>query len=206
MANDRDLDPLPSMGKSLVGPIPFTADLPKPAPIAEADDAGRFPTERIDLDLTRLHAYEFVGDRFVEVGVVFENAIAIYPVNPAFPTTADTYVLMDAPKAGWLAATFLEPVQEVGCRVTSARGLVMTACDAAGDPIAQAALTTANLAPGADLPSSSTAAGQTAPPSMPNTPLSVCAPEIHRVIFSVHDGHFTLSQFWMWRDRADRVD
>lgn len=201
MANDRDLGPRPRTDQLPAGPIPFTADIPKLASIAEARDVGRFPTERIDLDLTRLHAYEFVGDRFVELGVVFENAIAIHPVNPAFPTPANTYVLMDAPKAGWLAATFLEPVQEVGCRVTSTQGLVMTACDSTGESIAQVALSAANFAPVMDDPPASSSSGQTAPVSLPNAPLSVCAPEIHRVIFSVHDGHFTLSQFWMWRDR-----
>lgn len=136
----------------------------------------------IRLDLEDLKCFEVVERQFEKWGVIFSNAIAIQPSNPAFPPRSGNIVLLGSPKNGFLEATFLQPVQYVSGYVTSSRRAVLAAYSIDGQPIAHDELPEANLAnSNSSIP--------------PNAQLCVTAPNIHRVTFFTFDGHITLDDF-----------
>ncbi len=134
------------------------------------------------LDLEDLKCFEVVERQFEKWGVIFSNAIAIQPSNPAFPPRSGNIVLLGSPKNGFLEATFLQPVHYISGYVTSSRRAVLAAYASDGQPIAHAELPEANLA-------------DSDSPIPPNAQLCLQAPNIHRVTFFTFDGHITLDDF-----------
>lgn len=139
------------------------------------------PTKTV-LNLEDLRCFEVIERQFEQLGVVFNNCIAIQPSNPAFPTRRNAFVLMGAPKSGFLEVTFLHPVQFVSALITSSQRLVLSAYNSDRQLLTQTVLGEANLAN-----SDSTLS--------PNTLLSVSANDISCVIFSAFDGQFTVDDF-----------
>lgn len=136
----------------------------------------------VHLDLERLACFEVVERQFEQVGVVFRNAIALHPSNPAFPTRTGETVLMGAPQSGMLEASFIKPTQAVSAFLTSSRRAVMMAFDANDAPVAQAETPGPNLAqPDAKHPS--------------NLQLSVKAANIARISVQSFGGQFTIDEF-----------
>lgn len=135
----------------------------------------------IRLDLEELQCFEVVDRQFQQLGVVFSNAIALHPSNPAFPPRSGMIVLMGSPKNGWVEAIFPTPAHYVSGFVTSSHRTILMAFDGNNQPIASTETTDINSADDA------TAA--------PNTQLSLNAPNIHRVLFQAVDGQLTLDDF-----------
>lgn len=136
----------------------------------------------IRLNLADLKYFEVVERQFEQWGVIFSNAIAINPSNPAFPPRSGNIVLLGAPRNGLIEATFSQPVNFVRGCVTSSRSTVLTAYDSTGREIARDRLIAANLAG-----SNSTVA--------PNSELKVSGEEIIQIKFYAFDGQLTLDDF-----------
>lgn len=134
------------------------------------------------LNLEDLKCFESVESRFERWGVIFHNALAIQPSNPAFPTHSGLTMLTGSPKNGFLEANFLYPVNCVSAYVTSSQRLVLCAYDRDRQLLAQAVLPAANLAN-----------SDSAIP--PNHLLTVTANNIYSVTFCAFDGQFTLDDF-----------
>ncbi|MBD1860763.1 hypothetical protein H6F72_03660 [Trichocoleus sp. FACHB-46] len=134
---------------------------------------------QVQLDLENLACFEVVNYQFQHQGVIFDNAIALWPSNPAFPPRSGTTVLMGAPKTGLIEAKFLHPVSSVSGFVTSPRCTVLSAYDHNDQLIAVAELTEGNLAnSNSSLPA--------------NAELFLTASNIYRVVFSTFGSHLTL--------------
>lgn len=136
----------------------------------------------IRLNLADLKYFEVVERQFEPWGVIFANAIALHPSNPAFPTRSGSIVLLGAPRNGSIEAKFSQPVQFVRGCVTSSRRTVLTAYDSNGREIARDRLLAPNLA------------GSNSPVP-PNSELKVSAEEITQVKFYAFDGQLTLDDF-----------
>ncbi|RCJ39204.1 hypothetical protein A6770_12245 [Nostoc minutum NIES-26] len=136
----------------------------------------------ICLNLEDLKCFEPVDCQYERWGVIFRNALAIQPSNPAFPTHSGLTALMGSPKSGFLEASFLYPVNCVSAYVTSSQRIVLSAYDRDLQLLAQTVLPVANLA------NSDSALS-------PNTLLTVTANNIHSVTFCAFDGQFTLDDF-----------
>lgn len=138
---------------------------------------------RIILDLEALNCFEVVERQFENQGVIFNNAIALAPSNPAFPSKSGRIVIMGAPKSGAIEVSFLQPVQLVNSLVTSSRRTVICAYNEQGEQIAEVETLGPNLA---------------GSPSLipPNAELIVNVPNIHRLTFYAFDGHITLAGFY----------
>ncbi|WP_088890282.1 hypothetical protein [Leptolyngbya ohadii] len=136
----------------------------------------------VRLDWEDLPPFAVVDRQFEQWGVLFANAIAICPSNPAYPPYSGRMAIMGAPKGGWLEAKFVRPVKCVSTFVTSSRRTVLSAYDAENRLIASAETPAANLAE-----------SQSACP--PNALLQVRSVDIHRVTFHAFDGQFILDDF-----------
>ena len=147
----------------------------------EENSGGSAPA-CVRLNLDGLKCFEVVESQFKQWGVLFQNAIALQPSNPAFPACIGTTVLMGAPKNGFIEATFLQPVRFVSAAVTSSRQTVLSAYDCDGNLLSESKLSQANLA-----------GSESSVP--PNFQLSLRAPKIHRVKFSAMNGQLTLDDF-----------
>lgn len=147
----------------------------------ETRPARPFP-QRVRLNLDQLRPFEVVERQFQNRGVIFNNAIALIPSNPAFPSRSGQTVLMGCPKSGWLEARFESPVEFVAGFVTASCSTIMAAYDGENRPLAQAKTVGSNLAGSeSELP--------------PNTELSLKAQNIRRVTFQAFDGQLTLGEF-----------
>jgi hypothetical protein len=135
----------------------------------------------VRLDWEDLQCFEVVSRQFQQWEVTFDNAIALRPSNPAYPTYSGVMVIMGAPQDGWITATFLRPVRFVSSFVTSSRRAILTAFDSNHKPIARVE------SPGANLGNVSE--------TQPNICLSLAIPNIHRVMFHTFNGHLTLDDF-----------
>ncbi len=133
----------------------------------------------VRLALEELNCFETVQKQFAHWGILFQNAIAISPSNPAFGVSADVKVLMGAPKSGLIEITFDRPVKLVKALVTSTRRSVLSAYDHAGEIINQTEMPGANLI-GCDSEIA------------PNFPLSVQGSPISKVSFYAFDGQIIL--------------
>lgn len=131
------------------------------------------------LNLEDLKCFEVVDLQYQRWGIIFHNCIAIHPSNPSFPARSGTTVLMGAPKAGWLEATFAHPVYFVEVYVTTSQRLVMSAYDVDNQQLTQVEIPEPNL-------------GGSGSKIAPNTPLSIGIPNIHRISFCAFDGQFTI--------------
>lgn len=135
----------------------------------------------VRLDMQDLQQFEILEHQYEKWGVSFQNAIALQPSNPAFPTRAGKMVVMGAPRAGWIEAKFHSPVSCVNSFVTSSRRLVLSAFDACDRPVAHVEMEEPNL-------------GGSDSQIPPNTKLSLTAANIHRITLSCLDGHITLDE------------
>ncbi|MGB5961906.1 MAG: hypothetical protein WBG73_14660 [Coleofasciculaceae cyanobacterium] len=132
------------------------------------------------LNLEDLKCFEVVDSQFSDYGITLQNAIAILPSNPAYPTSTGTTVLMGAPKNGWLEATFSQTIRKFCCYVTSSQATTISAYDHQDKLLARQSLSGANLA-GFDshLP--------------PNAQLLIEEPNISRITLYAFDGQLTAS-------------
>jgi hypothetical protein len=164
--------------------FPELVQLPKLNPLYRQHTTSEIPAAPICvcLNLENLKAFEVVHNQFHEFGVVFGNAIALHPSNPAYPVRSGDILLLGAPQSGWLEATFERPANFVRGFVTSSRQTVMAVYDAEGNLLAQTETAGANLA-GSDSPIE------------PNAELALQVPNIHRVVFRAFDGEITLDDF-----------
>ncbi|MEP0870951.1 hypothetical protein NDA01_14175 [Trichocoleus desertorum AS-A10] len=173
---NSDLEATPLVSELLDRP-PVAASLPI-QPWSESSLAVARPWQ-VQLDLGNLACFEVVNHQFQHQGVIFDNAIALWPSNPAFPPRSGTTVLMGAPKTGLIEAKFLHPVSSVSGFVTSPRCTVLSAYDHNDQLIAVAELTEGNLAnSNSSLPA--------------NAELFLTASNIYRVVFSTFGSHLTL--------------
>ncbi|NJN87057.1 MAG: hypothetical protein HC881_13150 [Leptolyngbyaceae cyanobacterium SL_7_1] len=136
----------------------------------------------VRLDLEELKCFEVVDRQFQQLGVIFSNAIALHPSNPAFPPRSGMIVLMGSPRNGWVEAIFPTPVQYVSGFVTSSQPTVLIAFDDNNQPIGRTETTAPNLT-------------ASRVPHTPNTKLSLATPNIHRILFQTVDGQLTLDDF-----------
>lgn len=134
----------------------------------------------IRLDLEDLPCFTQVDRQYEAWGVLFKNAVAIRPSNPAFPPRSGVMLLHGAPDSGWIEATFLRPVQYVSSFITSSRLTVMSAFDCHNQLIAQIASPDANFQGSA---------------YCPNLRLSVNAANIHRITLYSFNGQLTIDEF-----------
>ncbi|MEB3356968.1 MAG: hypothetical protein VKK04_09595 [Synechococcales bacterium] len=149
---------------------------------ASAADLAHTKQAHIQLDLEGLQCFEVVHQQYQQLGVVFTNAIALRPSNPAFPPHSGHMVLMGAPKNGFLEAIFTKPTSFVSACITGSRRTVVSAFDHSGKLVETVQTHGANLASPDD-------------PGNANLPLSLTAPDIHRVMFQCLGGQFTLDNF-----------
>lgn len=132
------------------------------------------------LNLESLQPFEVVNGQFESLGIAFNNAIAIQPSNPAFPTYSGQMLLLAAPEHGLIEITFAQPISYISGRVTSSRPTVFTAYNSLGKELVRKKLENANLA------------GSNSP-IPPNALLSAKARNIHKVNFYAFDGQLTLN-------------
>ncbi|MEP0913594.1 hypothetical protein NDI45_22015 [Leptolyngbya sp. GB1-A1] len=136
----------------------------------------------VRLDWEDLSRFAIVDRQFEQWGVVFANAVAVCPSNPAYPPYSGTMAVMGAPKGGWLEARFLRPVKFVSSFVTSSRRTTLSAYDADDRLITSAKTPAPNLAySDSECP--------------PNVWLNLRNLDIHRVTFHAFDGQFILDDF-----------
>lgn len=144
------------------------------ATIAETQDP-----DSICLNLESLAPFEVVNDQFKSFGITFNNAIAIEPSNPAFPTHSGKMLLLAAPEHGLIEIHFAQPVSFVSGRVTSSRPTVFTAYNSLGKELVRKKLSSGNLAgSNSGIPA--------------NALLSARARNIRKVTFYAFDGQLTL--------------
>ncbi|MCP2730471.1 hypothetical protein [Limnofasciculus baicalensis] len=147
--------------------------------VAECDPnvvvSGHSP---ICLNLEDLKCFEVVEHQFHQYGVIFKNAIALQPSNPAYPPHSGTTVLMAAPKSGWLEIVLSKPITSFCCYVTSSQRTIMSLYDSQ-NVLIDKIMTEPNLA-GSD---------SSIPP---NLELKIHNPNISRITFYAFDGQLTL--------------
>ena len=131
------------------------------------------------LNLETLTPFEAIDHQFESLGITFNNAIALKPSNPAFPTYSGQMLLLASPDNGFISMTFAQPVSYVSGRVTSSRPTIFTAYNSLGQELMRKKLPSANLA------------GSNAAISH-NELLFVQARNIHKVTFYAFDGQLTL--------------
>jgi hypothetical protein len=134
----------------------------------------------VRLDLEDLSCFTTVERQYEQWGVLFNNAVALRPSNPAYPPRSGMTVLLGAPKSGWIEATFLHPVQYVSSFVTSSRCTVMSAFNHQNQLVAQTESLAANLKNGS---------------THGNLRLSLNAANIYRVTLHSFNGQLTVDDF-----------
>jgi hypothetical protein len=147
-----------------------------------ANSSGEDETDFICLNLEDLKCFETVEGKYENLGVIFENCIALQPSNPAFPAHSGLTVLMGGPKSGLLEAKFIRPVKKVRAYVTSSQRLIFSAYGKNKELLGHTALQGANLANSDSV-------------IPPNIQLSLSGEDIHRVTFCAFDGQFTVDDF-----------
>lgn len=139
----------------------------------------------VRLDLEDLPSFTIVDRQYAPWGVLFENAIAICPSNPAYPPRSGMIVLLGAPQSGWLEATFLQPVQYVSSFITCSRCTVMRAFNSSNQLVAQT--------------EGSRSVHRSDPMAHPsgaaNLRLSLNASNICRITLHSFNGHLTVDDF-----------
>lgn len=138
----------------------------------------------VRLDLEDLPSFAVVDRQYAPWGVLFNNAVAICPSNPAYPPRSGMMVMLGAPQNGWLEATFLQPVQYVGGFITSSRCTVMRAFDSQNELVAETETASLNQFDRYDQLS-----------TMANLRLSLNASNICRITLHSFNGHLTVDDF-----------
>lgn len=138
----------------------------------------------VRLDLEDLPSFAVVDQQYAPWGVLFSNAVAICPSNPAYPPRSGVMVLLGAPQDGWLEATFLQPVQYVSSFITSSRWTVMRAFNSRNQLVAETeSLAALNHSHAYE------------PAKMTNLRLSLNAANICRITLHSFNGHLTVDDF-----------
>ena len=134
--------------------------------------------------LQRLQNFEMVTEQYRHQGVVFKNAVAIQPSNPAFPARTGQSILLGAPTGGVIELLFIEPVRHIVGYVTSSRLTMMTAFGLNDDIVGQAETLGGNLA------------GDKSAVAPPHACLALQADhdQIHRVLFRCSGGQVALTE------------
>jgi hypothetical protein len=151
------------------------------SPLLQSADTLTHPA-CIRLDMDDLQCFEKVCYQFEQWGVVFDNAIALQPSNPAFPIRSGHIVLTGAPQSGWIGAQFRYPVSYVGAFVTSSRQISLSAYNAKDELVAKAEIPGSNLRDDTSIFES-------------NLLLSARGYQIVRVVLQAFDGQLTLDEF-----------
>ncbi|TAF51887.1 MAG: hypothetical protein EAZ61_09580 [Oscillatoriales cyanobacterium] len=150
------------------------------APSDAVASAHAVPGDRTILPFDRLHCFEDVADCFTDLGLHFDNAIALVPSNPRYPTAQNALVIVSAPYNGALAIQFDRPISSLTACVTSSRPMTMSAQNKDAAIIARSRIPSANLnGSNSHIPA--------------NYPLVVTAPAIYGVTFSAFDGQIAIS-------------
>lgn len=110
-----------------------------------------FDRKPIRLDFENLKAFEEVRDRYRHLGVMFANAIALKPSNPAFIPQSGTFVLMPVGSQMAIDAYFEEPVSLVGTLVYSSTSVILKAYDRHGNYLGQSNTANSPLMPNFEL-------------------------------------------------------
>lgn len=151
-----------------------------------------FTVKGVRLDLEDLPSFAVVDQQYAPWGVLFSNAVAICPSNPAYPPRSGVMVLLGAPQDGWLEATFLQPVQYVSGFITSSRCTVMRAFNSKNQLVAE----TKSGALDSSQDSSQRYDQPTHQPTpMANLHLSLNASNICRITLHSFNGHLTVDDF-----------
>jgi hypothetical protein len=175
------IDPASSVSQTRAW-VDFCDDEAQDVPLLGLNSAATGLESSVQLDFEDLSSCTIVDCQFEAQGVTFANAIALRPSNPAYRSDSGEIVLMGAPKAGYLEARFLRPVQFVSGSVTSSRRTVLTVFDEHNQTIAST-----------ETPGTNLADSHAAYPA--NMPLHLSAANIHRVTFHAFDGQLTLADF-----------
>ena len=138
-------------------------------------------TSPIQLELESLNCFETVEYQFQAWGVIFRNAIAIQPSNPAFVTEPEQIVLMSAPDSGFLEISFQHPIQSIAARVTSSRPTVLSAFNNQNQEIARTQMTT---------PEATEVIASVLSPTV----LEIHQPDIYQVTFCTFDGQLIIDE------------
>lgn len=149
------------------------------------------PPVCVRLDMEDLQCFERVERQFDAWGIVFKNAIALHPSNPAFPTRTGKTVLTGAPHSSWIGVQFHRPVSYVSGFVTSSRQLALSAYNAADQLVAKSEIPSANLLDATSV-------------YPPNLQLSVRGQAITRIVFHAFNGQFTLDELVFSSEAAVR--
>lgn len=140
----------------------------------------------IKLNLDTLKCFEVVTNQFQDMGVVFQNAIALEPSNPAYFSPTSKILLLGNPKQGWLEATFKMPVSAVQCQITSSQRTIMSVHNNQDLLLGRTELEEANLTGSVSTLNA-------------NQVLTLNFSEITKVTFYAFDGQITLSEFGFQR-------
>lgn len=121
-----------------------------------------------------------MAENFADFGLRFENAIALVPSNPSYPSGSSDRVIVSAPRNGTIEIICDRPIEYLTAWVTSARAMTVSAKNAAGEIVARSGLSCGNLH-GSDSPLSA------------NHSIIVMAPAIYSVTFSAFDGQIAIA-------------
>lgn len=186
---------------------PQRHDLPLGYPVyANTNTSARLSNNRslhhqpqsIGIRLGTLKNFEIVTDQYQKDGLLFENAIAIHPSNPAFPIRSEQILLVGGPKVGVIDMLFLTPVYAVEAHVTGSMSTVLTSFDAYGNVISRSETLGSNLSGREHThhPANTRLAigdQPTSPMDCIGPSTSWPSPPIHRVQFRSHGGQFTMT-------------
>jgi hypothetical protein len=138
-------------------------------------------SQLIAINIENLKCYELVHQQFQDLGVIFNNAIALEPSNHAYRPQQGTMILMSAPQNGWIEVNFTQPVRFFSCYVTSQGRTTLSAYDTQNQIITSVETLGANLAHHETTIS-------------PNTFLSVTVANISRITLDCLEGLLTISE------------
>ena len=167
-------------------------------PFAQKSRSPQHQPIAMCIALGTLKNFEIVTDQYQRDGILFENAIAIHPSNPAFPTRPAQILLVGGPKAGVIDILFREPVYEVEGYVTSSTATVLPSFGAHGEVISRSETLGNNLSGRKHTHHSANtrlAIGETPMAAMNCREVSIPWPQpsIHRVQFRSPGGQFTIT-------------
>lgn len=161
---------------------PFSDSLPRqPLDLnTESGELSVYSSTCVRLDLEDLPCFAVVTRQYESWGVMFNNAVAIRPSNPAYAPSVGDMVLLATPESGWIEASFVRPVQYVSSFITSSRRTVMSAFNRQNQLVAQA-----------ESPAVSAKSGN----HFTKLRLSLNATNIYRVTLHSFNGQLTVDEF-----------
>lgn len=161
-------------------PLSVIADLPENPMNGDSNYQNSLNDYRIKLNLENLQCYEVVTEQFGELGIIFNNALALQPSNSAYLPRRGKMVLMASPKNGWIEANFTHPVTYFNCYVTSSQRTMLSAYNGSQELVSRIETAGANLA-------------NFESEIAPNARLTVTGSEIVRITLECFDGQLVVN-------------